>query len=150
MYLLTKLVKYKMVLSIIFMLCLGFTLVPNNALAGTDDPVPKKIEFEIGTIQTETGLGGEDVRSTIASIIKVALGLLGIVAVVIILWGGFVWMTAGGNDEKVGEARKIIFSGIIGLAIVLSAYAIAAYVLNKLGTATMGSENYTEYTGTVE
>ena len=65
-----------------------------------------------------------------------ALSLLGIIAVVIILAGGFKWMTAGGNEDKVGEARKMIFSGIIGLAIILSAWAIALFVLNQLNKAT--------------
>jgi len=83
-----------------------------------------------------TGLGTEDVRTTVASIIRVAMGLLGIVAVVIILIGGFTWMTAGGNDEKVGEAKKWIFSGVIGLAIILSAYALANFVITELLTAT--------------
>jgi len=85
---------------------------------------------------SQTGLGSRDVRVTVANIIKTALQLLGIVAVVIILIGGFTWMTAGGNDEKVGEAKKWIFSGIIGLAIILSAYALASWVINQLGSAT--------------
>lgn len=83
-----------------------------------------------------TGLGSRDVRETVASIIRVALGLLGIVAVVIILIGGFTWMTAGGNEEKVGTAKKWIFSGIIGLAIILSAYALSTWVINQLVAAT--------------
>ena len=83
-----------------------------------------------------TGLGEKDVRNTIASIINVALGLLGLVVVVIILIGGFEWMTAGGNEEKTGEARNRIFAGIIGLAIILSAYAIATFVINSLTSAT--------------
>lgn len=83
-----------------------------------------------------TGLGSTDVRVTIAKIIRVAMGILGIVAVVIILIGGFTWMTAGGNEEKVGEAKKWIFAGIIGLAIILSAYAIASFVINQLVSAT--------------
>lgn len=82
------------------------------------------------------GLGSTDVRSTIASIIKVAMGLLGIVAVVIVLIGGFKWMTAGGNEDQVGEAKKWIFSGVIGLAIILSAYALASFVITQLITAT--------------
>ena len=86
----------------------------------------------------DTGLGQTDVRVTIARIIRVAMGLLGIVAVVIILIGGFTWMTAGGNEEKVGEAKKWIFAGIIGLAIILSAYAIATFVINNLVNATTG------------
>ncbi len=84
----------------------------------------------------EIGLGTKDIRSTIAQIIRVVMGLLGIVAVVIILIGGFTWMTAGGNDEKVGEAKKWIFSGIIGLAIILSAYALASFIIDQLVKAT--------------
>ncbi len=87
----------------------------------------------------DTGLASRDVRSTIASIIRAAMGLLGIVAVVIILIGGFTWMTAGGNEEKVGEAKKWIFSGVIGLAIILSAYALASFVINQLVNATTGT-----------
>ncbi len=87
-------------------------------------------------IQPELGLSSADVRVTVARIIRVAMGLLGIIAVVIVLIGGFTWMTAGGNDEKVGEAKKWIFSGIIGLAIILSAYGIASFVINQLITAT--------------
>lgn len=90
-------------------------------------------------IRGETGLSSADIRITIARIIRVAMGLLGIIAVVIILIGGFTWMTAGGNDEKVGEAKKWIFSGIIGLAIILSAYGIANFVINSLVTATAGT-----------
>lgn len=87
----------------------------------------------------ETGLGTKDVRTTIAQIIKVAMGLLGIVAVVIILIGGFTWMTAGGNEDKVAEAKKWIFSGVIGLAIILSAYALTTFVINQLVEATVGT-----------
>jgi Type IV secretion system pilin len=84
----------------------------------------------------DTGLGSSDVRSTVAQIIRVAMGLLGIVAVVIILVGGFKWMTAGGNEEQVGEAKKWIFSGVIGLVIILSAYALASFIITQLVTAT--------------
>ncbi|MEK7072916.1 MAG: hypothetical protein AAB974_00565 [Patescibacteria group bacterium] len=82
------------------------------------------------------GLGTADIRVTIASIINVFMGLLGIIAVVIILYGGFMWMTAAGNEERVDKARKMIVSGIIGLAIILSAYAIARFVVGSLVNAT--------------
>lgn len=85
---------------------------------------------------TNIGLGSKDVRTTIAEIIKVALGMLGIVAVVIILIGGFKWMTSGGSDEGATEAKSWIFNGVIGLAIILSAYALASFVMNQLVTAT--------------
>jgi hypothetical protein len=82
------------------------------------------------------GLSSGDLPTTIASIIRVALGFLGIVAVVIILIGGFKWMTAGGNDEKVKSARKVMVSGVIGLVIVLSAFAIAQFVISSIVEAT--------------
>ena len=90
-----------------------------------------------------TGLGQADIRATIASIIRVAMSLLGIVAVVIILIGGFTWMTAGGNDDKVAEAKKWMFSGVIGLVIILSAYALATFVLQNLVDATTNVPEYT-------
>lgn len=84
---------------------------------------------------TATGLSTRDIREVIARIINVAMGLLGIVAVVIILAGGFMWMTAAGNEEKVEKAKKLIFSGIIGLAIILTSFAIAQFVIRSLVTA---------------
>ena len=87
---------------------------------------------------TAIGLGTQDVRTTVSNVIKAFMGLLGIVAVVIILLGGFKWMTAGGNEEKVSEAKKLIISGVIGLVIILSAYAIAQFVVNAIINGTAG------------
>lgn len=95
------------------------------------------ISLDIGMQYTSAiGLGTKDVRVTVASIINVLLGLLGIIAVGIILIGGFKWMTAMGNTENVDKAKKLIFQGIIGLVIVLSAYAIANFVLTSILSAT--------------
>jgi len=107
------------------------------ALATTYDTITsEQLGLEYGAA---TGLGSTDVRTTVAQIIRVAMGLLGIVAVVIILIGGFKWMTAGGNEEQVGEAKKWIFSGVIGLVIILSAYALASFIINQLVAATTGT-----------
>lgn len=83
-----------------------------------------------------TGLGQQDPRETAANIIKAALGILGIVAVVIVLWGGVMWMTAGGSEDRVGTAKKILFAGMIGLIIILSAFALTQFVVNQLIGAT--------------
>ena len=84
------------------------------------------------------GLSSGNLVDTISSVIRVALGFLGVIAVVIILLGGFKWMTSGGNDEKVKKAKALIFQGIIGLVIVLSSYAIASFVITSITTATAG------------
>ena len=86
----------------------------------------------------DNSLGKSDLIVTATAIINTLLGILGLVAVVIILVGGFKWMTAGGNEDKVGEARKMIFAGIIGLGIILAAWAIASFVITRLVSATGG------------
>jgi len=85
---------------------------------------------------SDINLGTRDIRSTISAIINVLLGFLGVIAVVIILLGGFKWMTAGGGEDKIGEAKKLITAGIIGLIIILAAYAIAQFVIEQLASAT--------------
>ena len=93
-------------------------------------------DLGVGAIGSSIKLGAGDVRQTAAQIINVALGFLGIIAVVIVLLGGFKYMVAGGSEEKTSEARKLIVSGIIGLAIILSAWAITSFVISNLVTAT--------------
>ncbi|MCX6779632.1 MAG: hypothetical protein NT034_00410, partial [Candidatus Magasanikbacteria bacterium] len=83
-----------------------------------------------------TGLGHADIRIIIANIIKSALGLLGILAVSLMLYAGYEWMTSGGNEEQIGTAKKILLNAVIGLAIILSAYSIVAFVMTKLVEAT--------------
>src|SRR3990167_8464142 len=120
--------------------CVGTTTVTctaSRAAAGTPttgtlDPWGgKKTE-----IQTGTGLGDTDPRQIASKVINVILGFLGIIAVVLIVAGGFMWMTAAGNDEKIGTARKIMTAGAIGLVIVLAAFGIARFVVDALVDAT--------------
>lgn len=95
---------------------------------------------DFGINQIDNGLDGgltnTDPRTVVGKIINAALGFLGVIAVGIILMGGFKWMTAGGNEEKTGEAKKLLGAGIIGLIIILMSWAIASYVINMLNTAT--------------
>lgn len=92
--------------------------------------------FGLTPVENNLNLGNRGLQETVAGVINVALSLLGIIAVVIILIGGFKWMTAGGSEDKVAEARKLIFAGIIGLAIIMSAWAIARFVIENLARET--------------
>jgi hypothetical protein len=103
---------------------------------GTDDYFGGQTGDEFSST---AGLGQANLVDTIAQIIRIALGFLGVIAVVIILLGGFKWMTAGGADPKVQEAKKLIFSGVIGLVIIIAAYAIASFVIESIVTATTSS-----------
>ena len=75
----------------------------------------------------------EDLKGSIASVVNIALGFLGILAVIIILYAGFKWMTASGNEEQVGEARKMLLQAVIGLVIVMLAWVITNFVTSQIG-----------------
>lgn len=94
-----------------------------------------------------TGLGGQDIRLTIAKIIRAALGFVGVILLVIIIYGGFIWMTALGDVEKVSTAKRIITNAIIGLVIILSALAITQFVITKLNEAIFGAVPITSQPG---
>ena len=87
---------------------------------------------------TNTSLGEAELQPAVMQIINVLLGFLATIAIVIVLLGGFKWMTAGGNEDKVGEAKKILGAGVIGLVIILAAYAITVFVVGQIYTATGG------------
>ncbi|OGF25679.1 hypothetical protein A2303_06790 [Candidatus Falkowbacteria bacterium RIFOXYB2_FULL_47_14] len=87
-------------------------------------------------VQAATGLGNTDPRQMAAQVVNIMLGFLGIIAVVIILLGGFKWMTAAGDEAKVDEAKKLIGAGVIGLVVILAAFGVAQFVINALYGAT--------------
>jgi len=127
--------KYK---TIFFILLFILSLTVNAvALAASGYPVnPWGDEDKKNKIQEITGLDERDPRGIAASVINVALGFLGIIAVGLILYAGFKWMTAGGSEDKITEARKLLVAGVIGLIIILAAFAIANFVLTQLIRAT--------------
>ncbi|MCU0679463.1 MAG: hypothetical protein MUC28_03415 [Planctomycetes bacterium] len=80
-------------------------------------------------------LANADPREAAVSLIKLLMTFLGIIAVVIILYGGFVWLTAAGNEDKVATAKKVIAAGIIGLIIILAAFLIVNFVITNVSTS---------------
>ena len=95
-----------------------------------------QVDPGINIVDQEIQLGTDDPRAIVARIINTAMLFLGIIAVVIILLAGFKWMTAGGNEDKVAESRKLMGAGVIGLVIILAAWGIARFILDRLITAT--------------
>ena len=91
---------------------------------------------DFGLEDVDTALGEQDLKTSINAVINVVLGFLGILATVIILLGGFKWMTSQGNSDKVEEAKNLIKNGIIGLVIIFSAFAISSFVITNMFEAT--------------
>jgi len=83
--------------------------------------------------QLESGLQNTDLTIVIGRIVRIVIGFLGLIAVVIILIGGFQWMTSGGDSEKIQKAKDMMIHGLIGLFIVVIAYAVALFVMGIVG-----------------
>lgn len=75
------------------------------------------------------------VGSIVANVIKAVLGLLAIIFVILMLYAGYLWMTAQGNEDQVGKAKGIITTAIIGLIIIVAAYSITSFVFKSLSGA---------------
>ncbi|MEA2088764.1 MAG: hypothetical protein U9O55_02920 [Patescibacteria group bacterium] len=97
-------------------------------LVGTgDDGAGYEAVNEDGDVYFADKLGG---------FIKIFLTFLGIVFLILIMYGGFLWMTAEGNEQQVEKAKQTIVNSTIGIVIVMLAYAITWFVIMKLGDAT--------------
>lgn len=80
----------------------------------------------------DVGLASGDFRVIIVRIIQFILGFLGIIALVMVMYGGFIWMTAGGDPAKIDKAKKILVNTVIGIIIILLAFTITAFIINAL------------------
>ncbi len=100
-----------------------------------------KLKTQDNAFLAAAGLGTNvSLGQVVSYVIKFVLSLLGIIFVILIIYAGFMWMTAAGNEEKITQAKKTMASATIGLAIVLAAYAITYFVIDQLLIATQGSE----------
>lgn len=99
--------------------------------AGTLDKVAGQ-----ANIKTETTL-----PVFIGNLIRIGIGMLGIVFLVLTIYAGFLWLTASGDSDKVDHAKQTLQRGVIGLIIISAAYAIATFVIGAVTatTATTGS-----------
>lgn len=91
---------------------------------------------DIITIKSSTGLNDTEPTVVAATLIQAVLLLLGTIALVLIIYAGFMWMFARGNEEKVETARSILTSAIIGLVIIIGSYSIGSYVFSVINAAT--------------
>jgi len=92
---------------------------------------------ELKNVAENAGLGTETAPSKIiAQVIKTLLSLFSLIAIVIIIVAGFQWMTSGGSEDKIKAAKKLMSSALVGLIIIIFAYAISYFVIQKLSEVT--------------
>lgn len=95
--------------------------------------------FDTGNvIGGATGLGNQDPIVVTGYIINWVLSVLGLISLILIIYAGFRWMAARGNEDEVTKAKDILKAAVIGLVIILGSYGLASYVFTKLASMTIG------------
>ena len=95
----------------------------------------KQAQSDLSAIQTNSGVGSTDLPTLVGRIINAVLGVLGLLLLVYLLYGGFLWMTSGGDSEGVKKAKTMITNAVIGLVIITLSVVITSYVVSRLGSA---------------
>ncbi len=85
------------------------------------------------------GTNPQPIESLVGGLISVALGIVGLLLLGLFIYAGFKWMTAGGDATKIKEATALIRNAIIGLVIIVAAYAITSFVVQSLSNVTTGT-----------
>jgi len=119
-------------ITIIILVIFSFVFLSNSVLAWESS-----IGDQFQRLGEKAGVSGsgtddESVVTSIASVIEFVLGLLGVIFVILIIYSGFMWMTAGGNETQVENAKKIIIRATIGVIIILASYAITWFVMEAI------------------
>ncbi|PIR03716.1 MAG: hypothetical protein COV59_04565 [Candidatus Magasanikbacteria bacterium CG11_big_fil_rev_8_21_14_0_20_39_34] len=76
--------------------------------------------------------GGTDIPTILGNIIGTALSLVSILFFILMIYGGFLWMTAHGKSEQTTKALDTIIAAVIGIVIVMGAYALTNFVFNNV------------------
>ncbi len=94
-----------------------------NTTAGQIDP----FKDQVAQPQDESFL-----QSRVGQIIGFVLSFVGVLFLILMIYAGLTWMTAGGNKEKVGKAKELMINAVLGLIIVMGAYALTAFIGQQL------------------
>ncbi len=127
--------KIKFFILSLFIICCLFNFTTANAIeAGGLEDTADQAGFGAGITEASS------ISGAIGEIIGVFLSFFGIIFFILMVYGGFMWMTAAGNNDRVETAKKIIANAILGLIIVFSAYIITYIITNELSLTVGESE----------
>ncbi|MFZ5364598.1 MAG: pilin [Patescibacteria group bacterium] len=118
---------------IIFAILAGFLLTMATPVLAQSD-VFSEMTAGLETVNNHAGLPKTSLKPLVGTIIKQVLSLLGIFTLIIVMYGGFLWMVSGGNEDRKKQAKGVFTNGLIGLVIILLAYSIVSYVFDLFQT----------------
>lgn len=100
---------------------------PNIGDSGSGNPPPPV------TVTLDDPLKGATPQTLIGRIIKGILGIVGSLALLMFIYGGFTWMTAAGSSEGVTKGKNILIWATMGLIVIFSSYALVTFVFEGIG-----------------
>jgi len=118
---------------------------PPTTVAPTDLPGPYiTASNRLSTVGQNAGFGSTSFPVVIGNIIKGILSLIGILFLSYMIYAGYLWLTASGDEEKIKKAKRIISGSIIGFVVTISAYAITAFVVSRFTTTGVYTDSTTQ------
>ena len=84
-----------------------------------------------------SGISETTISAIVGTAVSVFLSVLGIIFIVLMLYGGYLWMMARGNEEQVTKAKELIQAAVIGLIIIIAAYAISFFIFDRITRKTL-------------
>lgn len=115
-------------------------LLAAGLLAFAFAPTVLADNFGLSTAGSAAGLNtaSPDLAKSVGNLLKPILGFVGVLFLLLMVYAGFLYMTARGDSKRVDTAKQLIVSAIIGVAIIASAYAITSFVIGSVtgGAAT--------------
>ncbi len=100
---------------------------------------PAAVNFDPNyNLERNSGLGNANPQEVAANVIAWILSFLAILALILVIYGGFIWMLSRGNEEDVKKAKDILSGALFGLVIILASYGLTAYIFENVVNITAG------------
>lgn len=113
-------------------------LVPIISLAASSDPTTPGQRFGLDDAAKDTGVivDKDPVPLVVARAVQSVLNIVGVIFLILVIWGGTMWMVSGGNEQSITKAKQILTTAVIGLVIVMAGYTITWWIVSALSTST--------------
>ena len=90
------------------------------------------VTFAAVTLDNPLGQGNDDPRAVVGNVIRAILGIVGSLTLLVFMYGGFLWVTSAGSEEKITKGKNIIIWASFGLAVIFASYALVTFIVGAL------------------
>ena len=120
---------YRITAAVFFLLAIALAFLP-HAVSAASYNYNNSGDF-LNQAVGPTGINQGDVTAVTGNLINRALLIVGLAFFVLMFYGGFQWLTARGGEDQITKAKNIIIAAVIGIAVIVGAYAITAFVTGQ-------------------